>query len=145
MRYYLVNLKNNKNMNQTKIKNVRLVKNDIEEYYESVPVLAYESGSFFSNYMIDIISGCKLYSYDYGLIPNIVYTSRHEASDSDIIRIAEIYKSLSKEDIIRYIDGIKEIENDSINKYNDEVMREKNNIENYNNASVFLNSLTDNE
>ena len=148
MKYYFVNLNNNKNVNQTKIKNVKLINSipGIDECeYESVSVLAYESGSFCSNYMVDVISGTKIYSCNYGLVPNITYSSRIEASEEDIIRIANIYKSLSNDDILRYKNGIREIENESIRQYYDIILKEKEKEELLNSSNNYLTSLIETE
>ena len=65
MKYYLVSLKYNKNSNKTKIRNVKKIDLDglmMESEYESIPVIAYESYSMYSSYLVDVLSGKKIYS-----------------------------------------------------------------------------------
>ena len=83
----------------------------------------------------------KIYLNDGVPRPNITYSSKREVSDSDLIRISEIYKELSNDELLRYKNGLEEIEKESIMKYNKTVE----NAYLYNNrlktASTFLSSL----
>ena len=145
MKYYLLCLDNNKCSNPTKINGVRLVKDipyfDEDNHYEPVELLAYETGVFYNSYMVDVITGKKIYLNDGVPRPNITYSSKREVSDSDLIRISEIYKELSNDELLRYKNGLEEIEKESIIKYNKTVE----NAYLYNNrlktASTFLSSL----
>lgn len=143
MKYYIVSLKYNKNSNKTKIGNVKEIVHTglmMDNEYESVPVIAYESYSLYSSYLVDVLSGKRLFS-DSENVPNIKYVYKREASENEIIKIAEIYRSLTKDDINRYIMGIKEIEVYSINKYNEsmsESEKAKNSLKNANNYLTTL-------
>ena len=145
MKYYLLCLDNNKCSNPTKISSVKLVKDipyfDEENHYESIELLAYETGTFLNSYMVDVITGKKIYLNDGTPKPDITYSSKKEVSDSDLIRISEIYKNLSNDELLRYKNGLDEIEKTSISNYNKMVE----NAYLYNNklksASTFLSSL----
>ena len=143
MKYYLVSLKYNKNSNKTKIRNVKKIDLDglmMESEYESIPVIAYESYSMYSSYLVDVLSGKKIYSETED-VEGLKYTFKSEASENEVIRIAELYKSLTSDDIDRYKTGIREIEVDSINEYKKAKLDEENKMISFKNANNYLTTL----
>ena len=143
MKYYLVSLKYNKNSNKTKIRNVKKVDLDglmMESEYESIPVIAYESYSMYSSYLVDVLSGKKIYSETED-VEGLKYTFKSEASENEVIRIANLYRSLTSDDIDRYKTGIREIEVDSINEYKKAKLDEENKMISFKNANNYLTTL----
>lgn len=143
MKYYLVSLKYNKNSNKTKIRNVKKIDLDglmIESEYESIPVIAYESYSMYSSYLVDVLSGKKIYSETED-VEGLKYTFKSEASENEVIRIAELYRSLTSDDIDRYKTGIREIEVDSITEYKKAKLDEENKMISFKNANNYLTTL----
>lgn len=143
MKYYLVSLKYNKNSNKTKIRNVKKIDLDglmIESEYESIPVIAYESYSMYSSYLVDVLSGKKIYSETED-VEGLKYTFKSEASENEVIRIANLYRSLTSDDIDRYKTGIREIEVDSINEYKKAKLDEENKMISFKNANNYLTTL----
>ena len=143
MKYYLVSLKYNKNSNKTKIRNVKKIDLDglmMESEYESIPVIAYESYSMYSSYLVDVLSGKKIYSETED-VEGLKYTFKSEASENEVIRIANLYKSLTSDDIDRYKTGIREIEVDSINEYKKAKLDEENKMISFKNANNYLTTL----
>ena len=121
MNYYTLSIKNNPCNNKTKIKNVKRINYssifNMEDEYESVDLLAVESGLLFNSYMIDIISGKKIYFDDGSENNHIKYTTCKKVSKSELKRIIELYNSLTPDDIIRYKKGMYNIERIAINEY----------------------------
>ena len=143
MKYYLVSLKYNKNSNKTKIRNVKKIDLDglmMESEYESIPVIAYESYSMYSSYLVDVLSGKKFYSETED-VEGLKYTFKSEASENEVIRIANLYRSLTSDDIDRYKTGIREIEVDSINEYKKAKLDEENKMISFKNANNYLTTL----
>ena len=143
MKYYLVSLKYNKNSNKTKIRNVKKIDLDglmMESEYESIPVIAYESYSMYSSYLVDVLSGKKIYSENED-VEGLKYTFKSEASENEVIRIANLYRSLTSDDIDRYKTGIREIEVDSINEYKKAKLDEENKMISFKNANNYLTTL----
>lgn len=143
MKYYLVSLKYNKNSNKTKIRNVKKIDLDglmMESEYESIPVIAYESYSMYSSYLVDVLSGKKIYSETED-VEGLKYTFKSEASENEVIRIANLYRSLTSDDIDRYKTGIREIEVDSINEYKKAKLDEENKMISFKNANNYLTTL----
>ena len=146
MKYFLLCLDNNKCSNPTKISGVKLVQSipsiEDESYYEPVELIAYETGMFYNSRMIDVLTGKEIYLNDGNTIPHITYSSKSEISESEMIRISEIYKNLSDNELERYKKGLNELETIAINNYN-RMIEEK---ELYNNrlrnATSFLSNLT---
>ena len=143
MKDYVVILKYNKNSNKTKIRNVKKIDLDglmIESEYESIPVIAYESYSMYSSYLVDVLSGKKIYSETED-VEGLKYTFKSEASENEVIRIANLYRSLTSDDIDRYKTGIREIEVDSINEYKKAKLDEENKMISFKNANNYLTTL----
>ena len=143
MKYYLVSLKYNKNSNKTKIRNVKKIDLDglmIENEYESIPVIVYESYSMYSSYLVDVLSGKKIYSETED-VEGLKYTFKSEAGENEVIRIANLYRSLTSDDIDRYKTGIREIEVDSINEYKKAKLDEENKMISFKNANNYLTTL----
>ena len=143
MKYYLVSLKYNKNSNKTKIRNVKKIDLNglmIESEYESIPVIAYESYSMYSSYLVDVLSGKKIYSETED-VEGLKYTFKSEASENEVIRIANLYRSLTSDDIDRYKTGIREIEVDSINEYKKAKLDKENKMISFKNANNYLTTL----
>ena len=143
MKYYLVSLKYNKNSNKTKIRNVKKIDLDglmMESEYESIPVIAYESYSMYSSYLVDVLSGKKIYSETED-VEGLKYTFKSEASENEVIRIANLYRSLTSDDIDRYKTGIREIEVDSITEYKKAKLDEENKMISFKNANNYLTTL----
>ena len=138
MKYYLLHLNNNSCSNKSKIDNVKLVQelpSDSYSYYQSIPVLAYESFELFKTCMIDVLTGKKIYLDEGNLMPAITYTCKIEISEKEKINISELYKSMSKEDIERYKKGMCEIETNAKIKYYESIQKE----ETYNNRLINAN------
>ena len=143
MKYYLVSLKYNKNSNKTKIRNVKKIDLDglmIESEYESIPVIAYESYSMYSSYLVDVLSGKKIYSETED-VEGLKYTFKSEASENEVIRIADLYRTLTSDDIDRYKTGVSEIEVDSINEYKKAKLDKENKMISFKNANNYLTTL----
>lgn len=115
MKYYVLNLKNNKSSNPIKIKNVKLVRHipdlDIEDEYEGVEVLAYEVGTFVGTHMIDVITGKSIFQDDGNSTQKLQYKSSYLLNEMELNKIKEKYDNLSDDEIERYKKGINEIEN----------------------------------
>lgn len=145
MKYYILCLNNNENSNKTKIADVKHISGidgiPETESFESLEILAYSDGKFLSSYMIDVITGKKIYLDDGNLSPNLTYKSKLFVNDKKLIELYQKYKSLSCDDILRYKDGINKIEEISRNKYNSYIEEKINNKIKYENAFNYLSKL----
>ena len=121
MKYYLLTLNNNKYINPTKIGGVKilnLIPNHNElDYTEGVEVLAYETGYFINNQLIDVLTGKRIKNNIN--TPGLSYCCKRPLNNEEVKRIKEIYHNLTKEEIIRYKNGINEIEEYSKHLYNE--------------------------
>ena len=121
MKYYLLTLNNNKYINPTKIGGVKVInlipgQNDLD-YTEGVEVLAYESGYFINNQLIDVLTGKRI-KEDINT-PGLSYCVKRPLNNDEVKRIKEIYHNLSEEELLRYKKGISEIEEYSKHLYNE--------------------------
>jgi len=114
MKYYSLYLNNNKCNNKTKIDKIKLIYkdnfNDKFSYYENIELLAYEGGKFNSNYMVDVLTGKKIYLDDGIIKPFITYKNKIHLSDDKAEEILKKYNELTKEENNRYKDNLNEKE-----------------------------------
>ena len=121
MEYYSLYLNNNKCSNKTKIDRIKLIcKDEFDEelsIYENLEILAYKGGKFNSNYMIDLLTGKKIYLDDGVIKPNITYKNSIHLKEDKVKEILNKYSNLTKEELNKYKNSLNEIENISVNNY----------------------------
>ena len=123
--YYIVALNNNKSRNPMKLDNIVYKGEEYnmpsifmdaikESVFDSVEVLA----TMGMCSLRDIITGEVIFTSVNGLVNGLSCYKAIKASQSDIIRITNKYKNMSKEDINRYKSAIEDIKRRSIDIYN---------------------------
>lgn len=124
--YYIVALNDNKSRNPMKLDNIIYKGEEYnlpsiflgsikESVFDSVEVLATKGMCS----LRDVITGEVMFSSPNGICNGLSYYKIIKASQSDIIRITNKYKNMSKDDIERYKNTIEDIKNRSIKKYNE--------------------------
>lgn len=126
--YYIVALNNNKSRNPMKLDNIIYKGEEYnlpsiflgsikESVFDSVEVLATKGMCS----LRDVITGEVMFSSPNGICNGLSYYKIIKASQSDIIRITNKYKNMSKDDIERYKNTIEDIKNRSINIYRESI------------------------